>query len=387
MTHDTRSDASGDAARSKRSRRYGALGWLWEHSSCRPVRACRRCRRRGAQTVGVRRDPESGRAGYAGLQTCGMAWVCPVCNARIMAQRSLEIGAAVERWTADGGQVAFQTLTLRHTRAQSLGEVWDAIAAAWRSTTSGAPWRRIRERAGLAGYLRVVEVTVGAHGWHVHVHVLLFVAADTSQLMVQALHDSMVDRWNQAAIRLGMGAVNRSAQKIELLGGAAAALRAGEYVAKGTYVGAVDRAEAAWKIGQEVTNTQSKGQRTIYSTRSMWEVLEDARQGVCLDEWGGDPVAQWFLFERASYRRRMVCWSRGMRERVGLGVEATDEEIVETELGTDDDTVVRITEDGWATLVARRGLAAALSACEVSTASLCELLDAWGVEYWRRALD
>jgi len=42
-------------------------------------------------------------AGFGSLQTCGSPWVCPVCSAKIAAERRNELARGVEAWRKLGG--------------------------------------------------------------------------------------------------------------------------------------------------------------------------------------------------------------------------------------------------------------------------------------------
>ena len=55
--------------------------------------ACGRRSQSASGAVGVKFDTASG-AGFSGLHTCGSAWACPVCSAKIQQQRASDLGAA-----------------------------------------------------------------------------------------------------------------------------------------------------------------------------------------------------------------------------------------------------------------------------------------------------
>lgn len=122
------------------------------------------------------RPVASRHAGMTGVQQCGSTWACPVCAEKIQRHRSREIREALETATERGWVIGFLTFTVSHRRRDDLAEVWDAIAVAWRAMTGGAgpAWARDRDRYGIEGYVRLTETTVGANGWHVHVHALVF---------------------------------------------------------------------------------------------------------------------------------------------------------------------------------------------------------------------
>jgi hypothetical protein len=275
-----------------------------------------------------------GVAGFAGLATCGSVWADPVCNAKVMARRAVEVGAAVATAQARGWHVVFSTFTMRHHKGQGLDGLWSALAAAWAKVTSGKAWVTDKGRCQVQGWMRVVEVTLGANGWHVHVHVLLFLAGkQPSADAVQALHGRMFGRWSRALERQGLRAPLMIGQDAHLVAGAADKHLA-EYFTKAT--------DARHRIGLEVTQTQSKAARGRHSTRTPWGLLDDVENlGLA------DSLALWHEWERASKGRKQMTWSVGCRKELGLLVEESDDEIAGKEHGSADDDLVLIEADGW----------------------------------------
>jgi hypothetical protein len=325
----------------------------------------RRCGRTVIDSRGVAVRLSNGCAGYAGLAICGSVWCCPVCNAKIMARRAVEIGAAVGLWQSQGRPVAFMTFTMRHHRGQALTTLWEALSAAWKATTGGAPWVRAKARHGVAGWLRAVEVTHGPNGWHVHVHLLLFLDGPTD---VAELHRSMFDRWRSALVKRGLSAPLAIAQDARLIDGPGDALA--DYFTKAT--------DQGHRIGLEFTQTQTKAARTRHSTRTPWGLLDDVEH---LGD--ADSLDAWHEWERGSKGKRQLTWSKGLRQMLGLLVEKTDEDVAAEVVGTADDDLLRITHDGWKDL--RRTpvlLAQVLTVTERSGLSgLRVQLDAWGITY------
>jgi len=291
--------------------------------------------------VGVRLA--QGIAGFAGLTTCGSVWSCPVCNAKIMARRALEIGAAVESWTTSGGAVQFLTLTVRHDRGQTLREVWDGVAKAWKRVIQGRPWLRDRDELGIAGIIRVIEVTHGRNGWHVHVHALVL----TETVQGDEILRRFFPRWRDGAVKAGLVAPLMRGQDVRVVQAATDEALAA-YLAK-SQLGAV---------GVELTATQGKKARSALSTRTTWDILEDARDGLA------DEVDLWQAWEINSKGRRQISWSRGLRDLLGLGLDEDDEVIAAEELGTSDDTIAVVTLQGWYDLGRLRLLAQCLQAAE-----------------------
>jgi hypothetical protein len=275
-------------------------------------------------------------AGYAGLTTCGSVWADPVCNAKVMARRAVEIGAAVALWQSAGHSVAFMTLTMRHRQGQRLADLWDALSDAWGKVTSGKQWLVDKRRHRVAGFLRMVEVTHGRNGWHVHVHVLVFLEDRATESDVEQLHARMVGRWSRRLVALGLErplAVGQEAHLVRDAGDVDLAA----YFTKAT--------DSAHRVGLELTQSQTKTARGRHKTRTPWGLLDDVEHlGLA------SSLGLWHEWERGSRNRKQMTWSTGLRDRLGLLREQTDEDIAAEEHGSAEDDLVLIDSDGWAAL-------------------------------------
>lgn len=290
-----------------------------------------------AAGVGFRKTA-AGIVGLSGLETCGSVWACPVCNAKIMARRAFELGAAVTAWEAKGGAVALVTFTMRHNVGQDLADLWSALAYAWSKVTSGKAWTTDKAWHGVAGWVRVVEVTVSwDNGWHVHIHALVMLDEGTQQDTLDALHTSMFGRWSRALQRKGLDAPLMVGQDARIVDGASDE-RLAMYLTK---------AQDVPKIGMELTHSQSKTARTEYGSMTPWELLtlvdeseEEHESLAARDLW-----AEWEVVSRG---KRQIGWSKGLRDLLGLGAEKDDDEVAAEVVGEDSDTVLYVTPQGWA---------------------------------------
>ena len=357
--------ANNSSLLARRTSRYARRVELWQVSDLRRLKKCGRVMT--CTHVTVRKTGPV--AGLAGLVTCGSVWACPVCNAKIMARRAVEIGAAVALWQAQGGRVAFETFTMRHRRGQGLAELWEALGKAWARITSGKYWRAEQQRYGIAGWLRVVEVTTGKNGWHVHVHALLFLSGAMTPADLLGLHAGMFGRWSRSLVRSGLEAPLVAGQDARLITGPADESLS-SYFTKAT--------DGAHRIGLEFTQTQSKTSRTSLSTVSVWSVLDSLLNTGLVDF-----LDQWHEWERASKGRKQLTWSQGFRAGLLLDAEQTDEQLAEQEVGSKTDDLVAITADGWAGLVRRPELVAYMLTVteQAGMVGLQGFLAAYGVEH------
>lgn len=308
-----------------RTRRYTRKALLWRLSLNKRVRGCGRW----VLGDGVQlRHREGVGAGIGGVMRCGSLWVCPTCSARILHERQDDIARALRAHQADraaGRQVAFLTLTMRHRRGQRLADLWDALGYAWAAVTGGKTWQTESARHGLTGWVRVVEVTHGRNGWHVHVHALLLLdRADNGGQVTPAELDSwrrtIAARWSRALERKGLAPALARAQDMQLVADAADPLAA--YFTKQTDSTPDD-------LARELTQSAAK----VGKTRSPWRILDGVAAG------DADELALWHEYEKASKGRRQMTWSRGLRDRLGLNEPLSDQEAADLEAGDASDTL------------------------------------------------
>jgi len=281
--------------------KWALMNWL--HLNSRVTRQ-QRCQSRAVgEYVGIRRGMSSG-AAFSGLQSCGST-LCPHCGPKVAAARRENITETVAAHRANGGRVLFGTLTLRHRPDHRLADLLDAVSDGWGAATNGKVWAKDKRRHGIVGQLRVLETKHGGHGWHPHVHFLLFIdpttAFDTHNLMA-----SMFRRWAAAAARAGFEGALLDGQDLHEVRDDVPADVLGEYFAKFADASADTAAE---DIGWEFTSSNSKTRGLSVTPRSL---LEDAA--------AGDRTAArlWGEYELAMRGRRTIAYSRGLRSMLGL---------------------------------------------------------------------
>jgi hypothetical protein len=398
--YDLCDNAVGRVENDHRTRRYLRRAGLWRVSTLARLRCCGRfANGSGGGLVALRYLPgDVPIAGLAGLQSCGSTWACPVDSAKIAARRRLEIEAAVTCWYVMGGRIAFSTLTMRHRQGDGLLALWDGLQGAWHYLTSGKSWQLAKARSGLAGFLRLVEVTQGVNGWHVHVHALLFLPGGTTAADLDTLHDWMVGRWTaglnsrgltcapvgQLSKLLDMAAIEQIAVYFSKAIDGGEVVPGGESGAGGGApkgdppTPAAGGGDSARAIALEFTQNQTKTSRDATSTAPAWELLDRV-----FNDGDADALALWQEYEAASFRRRQVTWSKGLRDLLALGAEATDEDIAAEELGSSMDDLLYVTARGWASMVERPSLIPLLlNVTEGSgLAGARFFLDANGIDY------
>lgn len=354
-------------AQDRRAGRWARRSQLRKVTSLRRVRNCgTMLDAEQGVTLAVTTNTDGSRtAGYSGLATCGSVWCCPQCAAKIATRRADELATVMRKVDELGGSAFLLTLTMRHARGDRLGlsreerarlaklaenragyelakstgwsfdehqeeadaieedqlrqrrGCWDVLSDAWGKVTSGGAWVKDQERfGGLLGWARVVEVTDGDSGWHVHVHVLLCFADQVSDEMVRSTVGARAfSRWRNELHRQGFDASDEHGwdlRKVRLADG--------------------DLADYFTKIAYEVTGSHRKEGRRK-AGRTPMQLLADA-----VDTYKESTVARWWEWESGSEGRRQLTWSRGARDLRALariGECSTDEEIAQEDVGAD----------------------------------------------------
>jgi hypothetical protein len=335
-------DSSG---RERRRHQWEALRVLRKISTLPRIKKCRHLPSGEGVTVARRGD----RAHYSGLQTCGSVWACPVCSAKIQAERGEELLHAVENAHARGLKIALLTLTMRHRAHHRLTDLWDALSPAWQAAlTTDRAVRRARTTVGLVGWVRRVEATYGQNGWHLHVHALLFYE-DGSNL--GDLREAIWAGWLRRLTDRGFDAVEERGISLFELDLAGAHEEIGSYLNKATYYGRTSKS-AAHELGGQI------GKRGRRGNRAPFDVLAD----VIADGLAED-AGIWAEWERTSRGRRALTWSQGLRDALLTDAERSDEEIA-AETDGDQVDVVFLERAAWTEIVDRQLEVSLLEAIE-----------------------
>jgi hypothetical protein len=268
---------------------------------------CLRWRQKG-KDIAVWQSKEFKTASFAGLQTCGSVWACPVCAAKIAERRRAEIIVAMTAHKAAGGCVQLLTLTAPHNRSDKLVDLLAMQAKALKFFNEDCSVRAIRKEMGVIGQIRALEVTHGRqsasnNGWHPHYHILQFgghgVAFSPFQLYEWA--DRLYDRWAACCVRAGLGEPSRL-HGLKLDDGS----KASAYVAK-------------WGLEDEMTKGHTKksaqGETPFDFLRNHLADSSDKQAGILFKE-----------FAEAFKGKRQLHWSAGLKKRFAIG-ESSDEEL------------------------------------------------------------
>jgi len=304
---------------------------------------CLMLRQKG-KDIEVWKSKEFKTASYAGLQTCGSVWACPVCAAKIAERRRAEIQAAMAAHQAAGGCVNMLTLTCPHQRTDNLGDLLAKQAKALNAFWSDRVAKVVFDEMGNIGQIRALEVTHGRlspsnNGWHPHYHVLQFGGLNgrLSAFNPPQMHEwqsRLYAVWARCCVRAGLGEPS-AAHGLKLDDGSKAA----KYVSK-------------WGLEDEMTKGHTKkalhGETPFDFLRSYLADKEDKQAGALFKE-----------FAETFKGKRQLHWSKGLKKRYAIG-EKTDEEVSQEQ---DDQARLlgSITLEQWRDVLAANGRGNVLS--------------------------
>lgn len=258
------------------------------------------------------------RAHYGKLEHCSSIWACPVCSSVIRARRAEEIKKAVEIHQQGNGSIIFLTLTLRHQRKDPLALTLDTVLEGWRALMASRRWKSktgIKATYGIRDYIRSVEITDGANGWHPHIHALLFLDVQVKKEALSFIGDEIFSFWESWVLkRVGRKPSRKHGIDLQLVDEKGKVVS--EYLSKVQVV-----RKEKWGVEAELTRADKKKPKS----RTPFDLLDRECPLPA-----GVRRARWLEYVRASKGRRCITWSRGMKDRYGIS-EKTDDELIEEE--------------------------------------------------------
>lgn len=255
-----------------------------------------------------------GRASVGGTMRCGRIWTCPMCSAIVGQARAEELSEAARRHMATGGAVYLVTMTVRHRDGLPLAHVLDVLSRARSRLVRGYWWRQAAKEIGLVGWARAVEITVSTQrGWHPHAHWLVFLERSLPEVELGAWWLGLATTWADMVAK-----EDPSLCPEQVLLGPGVDVR---QVADDEDIGAYLTKDSVAGVGMELARPEAKRGRSRSFTA--FELGEQAAAGNLR------AVGWWQEYQQATRGRHRLQWSRGLRERLGLMDDRTDEELLE----------------------------------------------------------
>lgn len=159
--------------------------------------------KQGVQIISNGRDSR-----IIGPRACQHSWACPECTARIMRKYSTRIAAAIDALSKKGYAATMFTFTVFHSTMMSCEDTFLLLNKAWNifnknktwskkrkepikktqknnvkgnTYKSCGAWSRFYQEFGCNHTVKTLETTYGNHGWHPHIHMLIWVKNEDLQ--------------------------------------------------------------------------------------------------------------------------------------------------------------------------------------------------------------
>jgi len=252
---------------------------------------------------------------FKGLKYCSSVWLCPVCSSRIAAERRRELAQAVE---VAGLYTALVTFTLSHNKGDRLEDLLKALRGSLNKTKGGRWYEAFLGEHEIIASVYSLEFTYGAHGWHPHIHALLFMNKKPDAM---AIKEQLSERFTRF-----IGKSGHYASSFHSVDVRASRKDVSGYISK-------------WCVIDELSNVQAKKGRG--ESLSIWQIAQLATEG-------DEQCKQLFIeYAYATYRKKALQWSRGAREILGIGKEKSDEELSQELDEVEDEHICSFTPGEW----------------------------------------
>lgn len=323
----------------------------------------------------------NGRAGYAGVVTCGSVHVCPCCSTSIRRVRQDELDQVGQFWECQSCGLVMMTLTMRHYDRDLLADLEAKQRAAWKAgfgMNAGRQWRDAKKSFGIRGFVRAWEVTHGPNGWHCHYHVLLFLARPLASGRVEELQHLAFEVWSAALVKVGARMpVEISEKDGKPVGVKIDAPDRGESGQMARYLMKGQDGKTRWGIAAELTRQDVKQGQGGH--RTPFEIARDAISG------DARSIELWREFVVTATGVRSLYWSNGLRKllrEMGFELDERNDSTVAADEAADGKPIACIPSATWYRHIARqkgRALALLKAAEKGGTRAVRTLIESWGL--------
>jgi hypothetical protein len=323
----------------------------------------------------------NGRAGYAGVVTCGSVHVCPCCSTSIRRVRQDELDQVGQFWECQSCGLVMMTLTMRHYERDPLDALEEMQRQAWKvgfGMNAGRTWREAKKSFGIRGFVRAWEVTHGPNGWHCHYHVLLFLARPLASGRVLELQHLAFEVWSAALVKVGARMpVEVSEKDGKPVGVKIDAPDRGESGQMARYLMKGQDGKTRWGVAAELTRQDVKQGQGGH--RTPFEIARDAIAG------DARSVELWREFVATATGVRSLYWSNGLRKllrEMGFELDERNDNEVAADEAADGKPLACIPAATWYRHIARhkgRALALLKAAEKGGTTAVRALIESWGL--------
>jgi hypothetical protein len=257
------------------------------------------------KTVDIMHTPKYNRANYRNLMVCGSVWHDPICSARITERRRVEVEDVIAELPYAKAMVTF---TIQHKLYERLDELYEGLRKSYSNLKEGDWWQGIEQQFGLTASIRGAEVTWGSRsGWHPHYHTLFFFDRRADQIDQESFTEQITSRFVQIANRNGYYVSPEFGVNVSWDQSQASA-----YPAK-------------WGLDYELTKLPSKVAKDGDRFTPYQLLIQYSLGGKYANLYRD----RFIEYAQTMKGKKQLVWSKGARQKLGLGAEPTDQELAE----------------------------------------------------------
>lgn len=274
---------------------------------------------------------ESG-AVRAKIHTCGKAWTCPICAAKIAVRRNLEVHTILDKARSNGMTAIMITLTIPHDKNQPLLYLSELNQKAYLHLFNSDDIKELKKYYKWFGTIKTMETQMdGKSGWHNHFHVVLIFESVINKYDEKFILSTFKVQWEKSCTKYGILDANNINAVAKFCACSVNLKRDFDpsYIAKQSEEWKKEhQASEKWGVAEEVTLGKIK--KGAGSNTAFGHVAQMARRAASgnytVAEMGKD--AEMFIeYACAMYGRSMIQFSKGLRKWAGLDEEKTDKDV------------------------------------------------------------
>lgn len=281
-----------------------------------------------------------GSVSFHGLQTCKSVWACPVCSYKITAKRAIELQAMFETAVNLEYKIGFLTLTVPHRLNERLNTLHSLVSNTWRKVTESTAYKgqqkykgttsdySIKNRYGIAGFVRAAETKHGQHGWHSHLHICIAFNKEPIDLStglalpLEQLGDELINLWSDLIYKASGKEVNKNACDFQIASNIG---DLSEYILK----------MGKWTLAKELTQAHAKTDKHPNPKLKSYTPFELIEKYFEAPEANTKYLDLFTEYVNATHRQNALTFSRGFKALFAPDTpDLTDEQILNEDIDT-----------------------------------------------------
>lgn len=266
------------------------------------------------------------------IRTCGKAWSCPICAAKIAIRRNLEVHTILAKARAEGMTVAMLTLTAPHYSGQRLRTVAGRMQKAYAHFHNSRSMQKLRKQYNEFGRIKSMETMVGGkNGWHNHFHIVHIFDREIDAYDETLILAAMQEQWEISCVYAGILDVANEKQMAAFREHAVSLKKDfdPDYIAKQSDEWKREHGVSEkWTAAEELTFSHiKKGDGSCTAFGYVARMARLAADGYLSIDKMAQGAELFIEFCCAMHGRSMIQFSKWLRKWAGLDEKKTDKQL------------------------------------------------------------